>query len=316
MTKVLVRKPRLFGEWCYQEIKTLAEIGRGLPKTGTPTTTLASRRALLGAFLRERREALDPKMAGVECARRRLAKGLRREEVAERAAIGAGWYTWLEQGRPINVSDETLHRIAVALQLNSEETAYMFGLANKLLSAEPVDRLIFEAPRPIVATILTHGGPAVAVNYRFDVLAWNELANRIYHLERTSFDGVQMNYVWRLYNDPTYRSMFCDWDRNAISITAILRTMFASCCSGPDTVKYAELLTALKDNDDFLRHAGTEHRVGRSAAYVLALNVEPVGVFNVYSVRLTSPSVPGIIVFLQSPVDEDSQRALRKLAAT
>jgi hypothetical protein len=36
------------------------------------------------------------------------------------------WYTWLEQGRDIRVSPDTLHRIARALRLTPTDTAYLF----------------------------------------------------------------------------------------------------------------------------------------------------------------------------------------------
>lgn len=52
----------------------------------------------LGAFLKERRQCLDPQSFGY-AAQRRRTPGLRREEVAQRANISVTWYTWLEQGR-------------------------------------------------------------------------------------------------------------------------------------------------------------------------------------------------------------------------
>lgn len=52
---------------------------------------------LLGAYLRDRREKLDPVALGLPATRRRTP-GLRREEVAQRAHVSAAWYTWLEQG--------------------------------------------------------------------------------------------------------------------------------------------------------------------------------------------------------------------------
>ena len=53
---------------------------------------------VLGAYLRDRRERLDPAALGLPMTRRRTP-GLRREEVAQRAHVSPTWYTWLEQGR-------------------------------------------------------------------------------------------------------------------------------------------------------------------------------------------------------------------------
>jgi transcriptional regulator with XRE-family HTH domain len=39
----------------------------------------------------------------------------RREEVAQLAGVGVAWYTWLEQGRNVNVSSDVLERLDAAL---------------------------------------------------------------------------------------------------------------------------------------------------------------------------------------------------------
>ncbi|MDR8038854.1 helix-turn-helix domain-containing protein, partial [Burkholderia cenocepacia] len=46
---------------------------------------------LLGAYLRDRREKLDPAALGLPATRRRTP-GLRREEVAQRAHVSVAWY--------------------------------------------------------------------------------------------------------------------------------------------------------------------------------------------------------------------------------
>jgi hypothetical protein len=61
-------------------------------------------RKQLGAFLRARRESLDPQRLGLPRVGRRRTPGLRREEVAMLAEVGVTWYTWLEQGREVNPS--------------------------------------------------------------------------------------------------------------------------------------------------------------------------------------------------------------------
>src|SRR6266851_741420 len=74
-----------------------------------------SRRAELAAFLRSRRERITPVEAGLPPGLRRRTPGLRREEVAQLAGVGVTWYTWLEQGRPINASVQVLAAVARTL---------------------------------------------------------------------------------------------------------------------------------------------------------------------------------------------------------
>src|SRR6187455_3378721 len=87
------------------------------------------RRRELGAFLRNRRERVQPEDVGLRSSRRRRTPGLRREEVAQLAGVGVTWYTWLEQGRDINPSGQVLDAISRTLQFDSHEHAHLFTLA-------------------------------------------------------------------------------------------------------------------------------------------------------------------------------------------
>lgn len=58
-----------------------------------PVTSLQDdTRKQLGAFLRARRESLDPQRLGLPRSGRRRTPGLRREEVAMLADVGVTWY--------------------------------------------------------------------------------------------------------------------------------------------------------------------------------------------------------------------------------
>src|SRR5215470_9973668 len=92
-------------------------------------TEAASRRAELSAFLRSRRARIRPQDVGLPPGARRRTPGLRREELAQLAGVGVTWYTWLEQGRPINVSVQVLDAVARTLRLDSVERAHLFRLA-------------------------------------------------------------------------------------------------------------------------------------------------------------------------------------------
>ena len=60
---------------------------------------------------------------------RRRTPGLRREEVAALASVGVSWYTWLEQGRDIRVSESVADAISDALRLSDAERAHLYLLA-------------------------------------------------------------------------------------------------------------------------------------------------------------------------------------------
>ncbi|WP_329558522.1 helix-turn-helix domain-containing protein [Streptomyces uncialis] len=69
-----------------------------------PAEARRRRSSEIRAFLRSRRSRLTPEEVGMPSGGGRRSPGLRREEVAVLAGVGVSWYTWLEQGRAINVS--------------------------------------------------------------------------------------------------------------------------------------------------------------------------------------------------------------------
>src|SRR3954469_16035929 len=83
----------------------------------------------LGAFLRAPRSELSPSDVDLpEGGRQRRVAGLRREEVAQLAAISIDYYTRLEQGR-IRPSAPVLASLARVLQLEDDHRTYMNELA-------------------------------------------------------------------------------------------------------------------------------------------------------------------------------------------
>src|SRR5580692_7772099 len=92
-----------------------------------------ARRRAAGAFLRSRRGRLAPSEVGLPQGFRRRTPGLRREEVAMLAGVGTTWYTWLEQGREIQPSNEVLSALSGALQLDPTERRHLFVLHDRPL---------------------------------------------------------------------------------------------------------------------------------------------------------------------------------------
>ena len=92
---------------------------------------IAARRRQSGEFLRSRRERLTPTDVGLPNGFRRRTPGLRREEVALLAGVGATWYTWLEQGRDVRPSAEVLSALADALRLDAAERRHLYILNDR-----------------------------------------------------------------------------------------------------------------------------------------------------------------------------------------
>ncbi|MEU7886705.1 helix-turn-helix domain-containing protein [Microbispora bryophytorum] len=132
----------------------------------------------LGGFLRSRRERLTPDAAGIEpCATRRRVPGLRREELAELAGVSIGYYTRLEQGVSGSASGAVIDALAAALQLSPAEHEHLRILAAPRRPTRPRARR--SKLRPSVRELLAAmpGTPAIVIDHRADVLAWNRLGH-------------------------------------------------------------------------------------------------------------------------------------------
>src|SRR6201995_5655802 len=131
-----------------------------------------SKRTELASFLRVRRSRLAPSGVGLPSGTRRRTPGLRREEVALLADVGVSWYTWLEQGRDIHVSEGMLERLSEALRLDHAERSHLFELAqgrsprHAAVATEVISDTLLRA-------IDAHPNPIVVTTTRWDVVALN-----------------------------------------------------------------------------------------------------------------------------------------------
>lgn len=137
------------------------------------------RREELADFLKAARGRLDPEAHGLPAGGRRRTPGLRREEVAQAAGVGLTWYTWLEQARPINVSQQVVLAVARALALTPDETNHVLTLAGfPRQEVAAGDYAVTTGRRAVLEALRPH--PAVILDAKFDVLAWNQ-AYRFLH---------------------------------------------------------------------------------------------------------------------------------------
>jgi hypothetical protein len=178
------------------------------PPAGDPTD--AVRRRELAAFLRSRRERIQPQQVGLPEGGRRRTPGLRREEVAQLAGVGVTWYTWLEQGREIHASEQVLEAIGRVLMLDPHERAHLFTLAGAPLPTLQTECQGLPTEVPALLEKL-HPYPASVTNGRFDLLAYNRAYTAILgDLDALPFD--QRNTLWLIFTSPALRDTMLDWE--------------------------------------------------------------------------------------------------------
>lgn len=179
-------------------------------------------RTALAHFLKTRRAHISPGDVGLPPGVRRRTPGLRREEVAQLAEVGVTWYTWLEQGRDINVSEAVLTRIADALKLNRDERLHLLMLARSSFPMPPSPSS--EPVSSVLQQLLDNQGinPTYLTGRRCDILAWNEAAAKVFG-DFGSVPTEERNLIWLLFTNSEFRRRFVDWERYAQDLLAIFR---------------------------------------------------------------------------------------------
>ncbi|RSN55236.1 transcriptional regulator [Amycolatopsis sp. WAC 04182] len=199
----------------------------------------------LAAFLRTRRERLDPDEFGLPSRRRsRRTPGLRREEVAELVGVSIDYIVRLEQARGLRPSADVVEALARALRLAPAERAYLFDLARRrprdggklaTIAAPPLARLVADLS-PL---------PAMLMNHRYDILAWNGEMARLM-VDFATLPPKQRNAMWLCLKHPEVREFYADRERVIREGIAHLRAAWAA---HPDD----EALTDLIADREFAR---------------------------------------------------------------
>ena len=187
----------------------------------------------LADFLRTRRSRVRPSDVGLLNGPRRRTQGLRREEVALLANIGVTWYTRLEQGAPINVSESVLSNIASALQLTEHERQHMFLLAGHRPNEATVRET--EHVSDVLQRVLDalNPNPAIVRGRRFDVLAWNRAAVALWG-DYAIMQGNERNSLWRFFmRREECRVIHPKWDEIAPRYVAQFRAVAAKYMDQP-----------------------------------------------------------------------------------
>ena len=99
--------------------------------------------------------------------------------MAALAGVSVTWYTWLEQGRDIQVSADVLERVSETLKLSPTEREYLFALVQHRPPPQRGwdDVEISSAVQRMMDSLVM---PAIVMTARWDVVAWNAMATIVF----------------------------------------------------------------------------------------------------------------------------------------
>ncbi|GAA3041268.1 helix-turn-helix transcriptional regulator [Streptomyces glomeratus] len=175
------------------------------------------RREELKHFLRTRRERLTPEDVGLPPGTRRRTPGLRREEVAMLAGIGASWYTWLEQGRDIKVSGQVLDAISRTLLLDPVERDHLY----QLVGMNPPQRAADDVSDTAQLTALLEGwmpSPAYVIDRCWNIAGANRAARLVF-----GFREGDTNCLVAFFTNPAFRARHRYWAEIAPGLVSEFR---------------------------------------------------------------------------------------------
>jgi hypothetical protein len=280
-------------------------------RTATPVSghnrarTDRARRAELGSFLKARRARLRPEDVGLAPGLRRRTPGLRRVEVASLAGVGVSWYTWLEQGRPINASWQVLDAVARTLQLDGAGRWHLYRLAEAL----PMRSMTKPAAVPeSVCDVLRSLDPlpAVLINARFDIIQANSAHEEMFW-EWHTLPCVHKNLLWCAVTEPRARERFLNYDEEIPYMIARLRAAYAQHVGDPEWDEDIRRLAGLSRE---FAELWARHEVAGPAPRIRRFSHPDAGPMTFTRAELDVSGTADLRIAVYSPADDDTRARL------
>ncbi|WP_431971587.1 helix-turn-helix transcriptional regulator [Nocardia sp. bgisy134] len=244
------------------------------------------------------------------------APGLESAEAAPLAGVSVDYYSRLEQGRNINVSDEVLDAVARALRLDEVERSYLFQIARanprrvrrrtpaRVQRVRPGIRRILETLDDVM--------PAFVFGRRMDILAANRLARALI----TDFEALpprDRNMLRYTFLDESARELYLDWEEVARDNVAVLRL---DAGRHPDDPLLAELVGELAVKSPQFRRWWADHNVRERSHGSKRYHHPLVGDLTIDYESVSLPGDPDqTLCIYTAEAGSASETALRLLAA-
>ncbi len=271
--------------------------------TTAPTTV--PHRAALGEFLKARRAQVTPEEVGLPPGLRRRTAGLRREEVALLAGVGVTWYTWLEQGRSINASDQVLDAVARTLRLNAVEREHLYQLAE----AAPKFRAPSgKVPDGVLEMLRSLDPlPASVMNGRYDLIIKNAAYQDLF-APWHPMPCVHRNTLWCVFAEPSSRTTMRNFDEEAAHLVARLRAEYAKHIGDPE---WEDDIRRLCDRSADFAKLWARHEVAAPAERLREFLHPEVGLLRLTNTELVVSAEADLRMSVYTPADEESRQRLK-----
>jgi transcriptional regulator with XRE-family HTH domain len=268
-------------------------------------------RDALAEFLVHHRSALQPQDVGLSAGARRRTQGLRREEVAQLAAMSTDYYTRLEQRRGPQPSRQMLEAISRALRLNAEERDYLFRVAGH----SAPDRTASDFVSPGLLRMLDRltDVPAFILRALDETLVQNSPGRALFG-DASAFTGLERSGIYRWFAHPeTARTVYPESDhaRQSLALVSTLRAAYGA--MGPHS-RAGEIARELEARSPEFAELWQSQRVGRRFEDHKVVIHPEIGPIEVDCQALFTEDASQTLVVLTAPPGTDADSRLRLLA--
>lgn len=265
----------------------------------------------LGAYLRTRREALQPSDVGLPPGQRRRTSGLRREEVAALCHMSADYYARLERGTGPQPSEQMVAAIAQGLHLSRAERDHVFRLAGH---RPPESGAGSDHVGPGMMRIFDRlvDTPAEVVTELGETLLQTPLAAALFG-DASQRQGSARSIGWRWFTEPGARDLFPSEDRDATArlYVSSLREVATRRGAGSRAARLADEL--LQRSDEF-RALWDRHEVGLVPGSVKRYDHPEVGRVELHCQVLLDPEQAHVLLVYTAVPGTESHDRLRLLS--
>jgi transcriptional regulator with XRE-family HTH domain len=265
----------------------------------------------LGVFLRSRRERIRPDEVGFAPGGRRRTPGLRREEVAMLAGVGVTWYTWLEQGRDINVSAQVLEAIANTLRLDRQERNHLYTLAGLQLGPARGECAVLPgAIQKMLDAVSPY--PALVLNARYDVLAFNDAYCKVV-LDMREIPVEERNMLWLTFVSKEWRCSFVESDSMKLHMVAGYRAALADHLGEP---VWQDLTQRLLASSPLFAELWERYEVAAPSTRIKVLENPKAGLLRIEPANMYLSQLGQVRATVYTAADDDTEAKLRALVGS
>lgn len=213
----------------------------------------------LAAYLRHRREMLQPEDVGLTRGARRRTDGLRREEVAALCHMSTDYYARLERGTGPQPSEQMVASIAQGLHLSLDERDHVFRLAGH---RPPVRGGTSDHVAPGLLRILDrlHDTPAEIVTELGVTLRQTPMGVALTG-DSTRFTGASRSLGYRWFTDERMSAAYPPEERRLLSRVYVAGLRELVTLRGPGSAA-AQLVDAVHERSEEFRALWAQHEVG------------------------------------------------------